>query len=162
MHNINEAHRLDVYTLNYSGFGVIAIKGIQELQSIVDSEKEINTKQAATINDLQNRITKLEALINTSSLQNNSQAATGFNDASLEQNNPNPFNQNTVIRYHLATGNKGQINISDVNGNLIKTIAADATGIVNLNNSNLSAGTYTYTLILNGKTMASKKMIVVK
>ncbi len=40
MHNVNPERKLDVYTMDYSGFGVLAIKGIQELAPIVEEQKE--------------------------------------------------------------------------------------------------------------------------
>ncbi|HLF63359.1 MAG TPA: tail fiber domain-containing protein [Saprospiraceae bacterium] len=58
VHNINPDRNLDVYTLNYSGFGVIAIKGIQEQQQIIDEQKE---KIAA----LETRLNILEATLAT-------------------------------------------------------------------------------------------------
>ncbi|MEP7145287.1 MAG: tail fiber domain-containing protein, partial [Ferruginibacter sp.] len=39
-HNVNKERNLDIYTMDYSGFGVIAIKGIQELQTIVEEQKK--------------------------------------------------------------------------------------------------------------------------
>ncbi|MCW3110134.1 MAG: tail fiber protein [Segetibacter sp.] len=56
MHNVNRERKLDVYTMDYSGFGVIAVKGIQELQSIIEEDK----KKMAT---LEERIIKLEAAL---------------------------------------------------------------------------------------------------
>ena len=38
-HTVFKENNTDVYTMNYSGFGVIAIKGIQELIKINDSLK---------------------------------------------------------------------------------------------------------------------------
>ena len=34
--------------------------------------------------------------------------------------------------------------------------------VINLNSNDLKAGTYTYTFIINGKTIDSKKMVVMK
>ncbi len=53
IHNVNPKRNLDVYTMDYSGFGVIAIKGIQELQGIIDL-------QQAKIASLEDRLTMLE------------------------------------------------------------------------------------------------------
>ena len=57
-HNVNNERNLDTYTMDYSGFGVIAIKGLQELQIIVEGQK----KEIAT---LEARIEKLEASLAT-------------------------------------------------------------------------------------------------
>ncbi|MEO6720240.1 MAG: tail fiber domain-containing protein [Ferruginibacter sp.] len=52
-HNVSKERNLDTYTMDYSGFGVIAIKGIQELQLVVEKQKE-------KIITLEERINKLE------------------------------------------------------------------------------------------------------
>ncbi|GEM_PF-2374352 len=46
----------DLYGLDYSGFGVIAIKAIQEQQAVIESQKQL-------IEDMQQRLEALEALI---------------------------------------------------------------------------------------------------
>ena len=56
LHTVNTERKLDVYTLNYSGFGVIAIKGIQELLAII-------TEQNEKIALLEKQVSKLEATI---------------------------------------------------------------------------------------------------
>jgi hypothetical protein len=55
-HNVINERSLDMYTLDYSGFGVIAIKGIQELQQTISDQQQ-------TITALEERITKLETAI---------------------------------------------------------------------------------------------------
>ena len=55
-HNVIDERHLDMYTLDYSGFGVIAIKGIQELQQTIDDQQQ-------TITGLKERIAKLETAI---------------------------------------------------------------------------------------------------
>lgn len=55
-HNVIKERNLDAYTMDYSGFGVIAIKGLQELQIIVEKQKE-------KIATLESRLSRLEASI---------------------------------------------------------------------------------------------------
>ncbi len=62
-HNLNPALNLDLYSMDYSGFGVIAIKGIQELQPIIEEQKLINDEQKIKIASLEARLTKLESLL---------------------------------------------------------------------------------------------------
>jgi len=56
-HLIEPERGLDVYTLDYSGFGVIAIQGLQELEQTI----EIQQQRIAT---LEERIARLEAAFN--------------------------------------------------------------------------------------------------
>jgi hypothetical protein len=157
-HNVSKERNLDVYTLDYSGFGVLAIKGIQELQSIIEEQKKINGEQQVKITTLEERIMKLEAALATITASNNENIYNG----SLEQNKPNPFNKNTTIRYSIPQGSKGQINIYDQAGKLVKAIKANANGRTELSGYDLAAGTYAYALMINGKAVTSKQMLIIK
>ncbi len=67
IHNVNPERKLDVYTMDYSGFGVIAIKGIQELQAIIEQQQDKMTTNEENyqvkISALEQRLVKLEALL---------------------------------------------------------------------------------------------------
>jgi hypothetical protein len=52
-HIVNQEQKQDLYTMDYSQFGVLAIKGIQELQPVIEEQKKKIIK-------LEDRITKLE------------------------------------------------------------------------------------------------------
>jgi hypothetical protein len=136
----------DIYTLDYSVFGIIAIKALQEQQ------KKITT--------LEERIAKLEAAINAGANSNNISKETG--SASLEQNMPNPFNHATTIRYHIPQNASAMITIYNGNGVPVKTVKANDSGIATIQANELSAGTYTYNLVVNGRIAASKKMVLLK
>ena len=56
----------DVYHLNYSGFGVIAIKAVQELKAEVDTLKQENAELKAKLNQLEVIEARLSALESTS------------------------------------------------------------------------------------------------
>ncbi len=137
--------------LNYSEFAVIAIKAIQELQPTVEEQK----LKIATLED---RIAKLEAALSANSIAGRNETA----GASLEQNYPNPFNQITTIRYKIPTGANAQIMIYDAKGSLVKSLRATESGQAQVNASELSAGSYTYTLMINGKSAGSKKMVLTR
>lgn len=64
-HNVNPEHQLDIYTMDYSGFGVIAVKGIQELQPIIEEHQKTNEQQKLKIAMLEGRLAKLEAAFAT-------------------------------------------------------------------------------------------------
>lgn len=82
--------------------------------------------------------------------------------ASLKQNTPNPFNEKTTINYTLpANVSTANIYIFDMNGAMKRDItitAADNQVIVDT--SSLSAGIYLYSLVINGREIDTKRMIV--
>ncbi|HEY6977869.1 MAG TPA: T9SS type A sorting domain-containing protein [Chitinophagaceae bacterium] len=150
-HKIMNSDKQDVYAVNYSAFGMIALKAIQEQQQKIIT--------------LEDRIAKLEAALNNGSI-----SSTGSNNimgkeisgVSLEQNQPNPFNQTTTIRYRIPQNVAGHINLFDANGTLVKTFKTNESGQAVITGNDLKVGTYTYTLVVNGRIAASRKLIVVK
>ena len=50
----------DIHTLNYSGFGVLAIKAIQEQQQTIEAQQIALDKQQAEINELKKAVSGLQ------------------------------------------------------------------------------------------------------
>jgi hypothetical protein len=85
--------------------------------------------------------------------------------AKLEQNQPNPFNQSTTIRYTLpAKFISAQIVITDQAGKVLKqvNILSTSNGVLNIQAGSLAAGTYNYSLVVDSRMVDTKKMILVK
>ncbi|MBL0052231.1 MAG: T9SS type A sorting domain-containing protein [Bacteroidetes bacterium] len=83
----------------------------------------------------------------------------------LFQNQPNPFNQTTIIHYSLASDvSNAQLAIRSLNGELVKSIAVSNTGKgkITINANELTSGTYTYTLMVNNESVDTKLMVVTK
>ncbi len=163
----------EVHAVNYSAYGVIAIKAIQEQQKKIEQQEQKIQEQEQTMQQqkqkiitLEERIARLEAAINHGSISSTS----GSNNliskeiigAALEQNQPNPFNQSTVIHYRIPQNVTGQINLFDVNGVLVKSLKTNESGQAVITGTDLKAGTYTYTLVVNGRIAASKKLVLIK
>lgn len=145
----------ETLTLNYNNFGVIAIKAIQEQQKQIDEQKK-------EIDDLKDMLKKIQAS-SSSSGSKNANAVT-LNSTALEQNVPNPLTKNTSIAYSVPEGSKGLLVITDNSGTTVKQIALNSSGkgAVNIDASALSAGAYTYSLVVDGKTVAAKKMVIAR
>jgi hypothetical protein len=80
----------------------------------------------------------------------------------LEQNVPNPFAEQTTINYTLPDNTtKAQMLFYNSQGKLIQSteLTQKGSGQLNVFASDLSNGIYTYTLIVDGKIVDSKKMI---
>jgi hypothetical protein len=103
----------------------------------------------------------------SSQLKNSSTATQNIllTDVSLEQNVPNPFNHATTIKYTLPKQfTNAQILIADQNGNVLKRTNVSGTGkaILNIDAGAFSSGTYTYSLVVDGHLIESKKMVLTK
>lgn len=90
--------------------------------------------------------------------------------ARLLGNSPNPFNQNTTIRYLLANTEKVSLKIYDISGKLIKTLVEGYKGPGehsitwygrNNNGNQVPSGIY-FTRLSIGNFAESKKMIFIK
>lgn len=88
-----------------------------------------------------------------------------FNDYSLSNNYPNPFNPSTTIRYSISTTSQVTIKVFDILGNEIKTIVDGEMSLgkyeVLFDASGLSSGIYFYQ-IKAGDFNQTRKMILLK
>jgi flagellar hook assembly protein FlgD len=129
---------MKIKAVNYIELIPIMVKALQEQQKQIEDLKELITKlsQGQTINS--------SGII-------------------LFQNTPNPVKGSTKIQYTLPQDkNRAELVITDNLGRIIKTMPLNASGIVNFNASTLSSGIYNYSLVIDNKTMETKKMTVVK
>ncbi|MEO8146408.1 MAG: T9SS type A sorting domain-containing protein [Bacteroidia bacterium] len=149
-----------LYGLRYAEFTVPLVKAVQELDK---TNQELKTKN----DKLEARVAVLESLIKQGEVNklamSNEQLA--ISNSQLFQNQPNPFNKTTVISYQLKSGDaNAKIIIRDLNGNLVKEVALSQTGKgqATINANELAQGTYTYTLEVNGTSVDTKLMVLVK
>ncbi len=159
-----------LYGLRYDNFVVPLVKAVQELSKQNDSlNLKIKQLENSKIenDELQKRIERLEAIINASSINTShiNSKNISMSDATLEQNAPNPFTNITSIHYSLSQKfSSAQINIIDKTGKTIKQvkIAGVGKGFINIDASALSSGTYNYSLVVDGKIISSKQMVLTK
>src|SRR4051812_39708695 len=93
------------------------------------------------------------------------QSTTDLSASSLEQNAPNPFSSTSVINYSLPDAHSSaKIIITDKSGRVLKevNISGSTKGSLQMEASDLSAGTYQYSLYVNQKLISSRQMIVSK
>ncbi|MFN7912408.1 MAG: T9SS type A sorting domain-containing protein, partial [Bacteroidota bacterium] len=80
----------------------------------------------------------------------------------LDQNQPNPFNEKTIITYNVPEKyGYAQIIFTTTEGKIIKIadITQKGAGELTVYANDLSAGIYQYSLVVDGKTIETKKMI---
>ena len=81
----------------------------------------------------------------------------------MDQNKPNPFSESTVITLNIpGETQKANIFIYDMSGKQVQNIAVSERGETNITvyASDLTAGMYIYTLVVDGKVSVTRKMIV--
>lgn len=151
-----------LYAITYSEFVVPLVKAVQELSKKNDDKDE-------KINNLQKQINDLKAMILSANANSNTDAENiqtlNLSNALLGQNVPNPFNSNTIIHYTLPEKyTTAQIIITDKSGKVLKqaNVTGTGKGSLNIDAATLSAGTYHYTLYVDGKIAGSKQMVLVK
>lgn len=137
--------------------GIMSIDYIGIIPLLVDAVREQQTQ----ITDQNQQIAKL---INSLEKQDEvSVRSDKYTVAYLEQNNPNPFNQLTEIKYHLP---ESVINASlcvyDLQGKQLKQIriAQRGDGAQTISASEFAPGIYLYALIADGKEVDVKRMIL--
>lgn len=141
-------------TVNYIGLIPVLIAAIQEQQRSIETQQR-------QIDELQSM---LSSLSNSSSFDSQTGLRITDNEIPviLEQNVPNPFAESTVINYTIPDNcNTAELVFTNSNGIQIKTIALDkkGSGNVRVYGSDLSHGMYSYSLVIDGKKSASKKMV---
>jgi len=83
--------------------------------------------------------------------------------AKLHQNNPNPFDQQTEIKFYIPAESKyASINVYDMTGKeLMKFELRDReSSSLTINARQLQAGMYMYSLIVDGREVDTKRMIL--
>lgn len=165
-------------TIDYQKIIPLLIAGFKSQQLKVDSLKNENDVQDSINTYLQNQINELADLINSCcsdkqhSIQqnNNSNGSIASQDVNLkdiqvvvlEANVPNPFSEQTTINYSLAeTVLKAQMLFHNAQGKLIQSVDLNERGKCSLNvfAQDLSNGIYTYTIVVDGKVIETKKMV---
>ena len=133
--------------VNYTELVPILIRSIQELKA------ELDEVRGGTGDVAQTRGTTSAGAITT--------APTGN---VLYQNTPNPFKEQTVIRFSLADdAQDAAICIFDMTGKkLKKQPISSGESSVSINGWELGEGMFLYTLIVNGREIDTKRMILLK
>ena len=120
------------------------------------------------VNELRAQVISLQGA-QTYNVRNQSEEKRSGNDMLdmplLEQNDPNPFTQTTVVRYTLPESvQSAYLYIYDLNGTQIdqKTLEGRGKSSVTLEAGSLAPGMYLYALIADGKVIDTKRMIITK
>jgi hypothetical protein len=138
-----------------SAIKYMLVNAIKDQQELIEAQAE--------------KIAALEEAINTigvnGTLNRSEITLNSYDLAELAQNKPNPFNGTTVIDYVVpSNAQNAQISIFGTNGQLLKTLDIDhvGEGSLTVNASDLPSGTYSYQLIVDGRSVETHKMVSAK
>ncbi len=142
--------------INESSIKYMLINAVKEQQDKIESLEQ----ELADMKEM------MSAVLNNSNGTINTQSINlDGRGAYLEQNQPNPFNGNTLIKYHVpADATQAVVNIFDTNGQLIHSerIAQMGAGQLQIKAGTIAAGTYSYSLVVNGNIVDTKRMVIAK
>ena len=138
--NLVEEGQDGYLAVNYIELVPVLIRSIQELKQELDEAKG-STARTRSTTDISDAIS---------------------NQNKLYQNTPNPFKEQTVIRFSLADDVKdAAICIFDMTGKTIKKLPISlGQESVSVGGYELGEGMFLYSLIVNGQEIETKKMVI--
>lgn len=146
-------------SIDYIGLIPVIIEGMKEQNAIIAAQSEkIKELEHSNNNNLTNELVPASRKA-TTEIENIS--ANQNANAFLYQNTPNPFQDQTEIRYFVPEGmQEAYICIFNMQGTLLKKSPTDSSGSLIIRSAELSSGMYIYTLIADGKEIDTKRMIL--
>ncbi|TSA34626.1 MAG: tail fiber domain-containing protein [Porphyromonadaceae bacterium] len=145
--------------LSYTSMIPIIVEAMKEQQTEIEQLK-------GQISNLSDRLESLEKKFEKGGLapapQNNT-AAANPEQSNLFQNTPNPFSESTTIRYSLPLAcSTARLIIFDSQGIEKKNFLIVSRGVSEtiINARELNPGTYVYTLVVDGRSVDTKTMIL--
>ena len=129
---------------------------------LVNAVKELNThmqQKDLQIEQLQKELAELRNIVNKSA------PAERRGDAWLGQNFPNPYTRSTVIPYYIPENtNAVELKIYSASGQEVYAtqIMQKGEGEIEISTLALAAGNYIYHLVVDGRSIDNKKMLLTK
>ncbi|MGB3074304.1 MAG: T9SS type A sorting domain-containing protein, partial [Chitinophagales bacterium] len=131
------------------------------------SEIDLSAQQAqvdalqSQVEELKKEIAEMKAMFSSAPVKS-TKMTSSINNVHLSQIAPNPFSQNATISFSLPEDvTDAQLLITDLSGKVLKSYSlhSGATQQV-INGNELMAGSYLYSISVNGKVIDSKQMVV--
>jgi hypothetical protein len=136
----------DYYGIRYEEFVVPLVKAVQELSAKVEEQQQ--TISALLLKD-----------------DSSEQKATDSQGSILYDATPNPFSSETEVKMKLAeTVQNASVIIYNMEGKELKSFMVKTRGetSVKISSNELQAGMYLYTLLVDGKIVSTKRMVLTR
>ena len=151
----------------YEGLIPVLIEAFKEKEAETEQQQAEISRLNEELSVLQSEVEALKRMVlalNNSSVTTTPVTST-LNKAQLFQNEPNPFEGQTIIQYFIpTTANKALLKISTIDGQLLQSIPITTKnmGQTTLRIDSLRSGVYIYSLVVDGRVIDTKKMVVKK
>jgi len=150
---VNYNSESELYEIDYIGFIPQLVEAIKEQETIIDNLiHEISELKSESSNNLKSAL-----------ITNEDNFSEQTDKPILFQNKPNPFNEDTEIKFYLpATVNDARIYLYNMQGSQIKSMIINqkGQGYEIIHGSDLRPGMYMYALIVDGLEIDTKRMIL--
>jgi hypothetical protein len=144
------------YSVDYIQLIPVLVEAIKEQQDIIDDlVARIETMEEDCCNNTLKR----------ASLATGTHTRPAGNEAILYQNTPNPFREQTEIKCYLPEGTvSSTLYIFNIQGLQLEEHKIHGTGdqLVRINGNRFKPGMYLYSLVVNGREIDTKRMILTK
>lgn len=158
---VKELHN-GLKAINYSNLVSLLTEAIKEQQMQLESQKTEISNLKVQLETIEGDIKNCcQTLANTTAIRIEESEKTSY----LNQNRPNPFNQNTIIEYYISESNfPASINVYDINGHLIRSFnnLKGGKSAIEISSKSFLPGTYVYSLVVGENVIDTKLMMVTK
>ncbi len=129
----------------------------------------IQQQEMEKLKSLENKVAELSTLVEkllsqeAKTSKNTSYLLPLEQKARLEQNQPNPFLQNTLVDYFIPMDvQQAYIQVTSQDGKVLGKVQITemGKGQVNIQSKNYPTGTYFYSLVLDGQALETKRMVL--
>lgn len=155
----------DMLSINYIGLIPVIIEALKDQNAIINEQKEQIQKLEELVKSTQEN--NMDSKSDAFNLEPNLDENSSDNEETpvLKQNSPNPFTNSTKISY-VVPNNSGNaaIYIYDLNGvqKEVYPITNKGANEITIDKGTLSPGIYLYALIIDGKEIDIKRMILTR
>jgi hypothetical protein len=137
-----------IKSVNYTTLIPVIVKGMQEMDSALKAKDE-------EIAFLKEKLNEVLISIGREGLPSNA----GW----IKQNTPNPVSVSTAIHYFIPQhARSAHILVTNAKGQQLKIYNVAGMGVVNFSAGTLPSGIYNYSLVVNGKTISTKKLVIAR
>jgi hypothetical protein len=162
------APEFNFWQVDYTKLVPVLVRAIQEQQEQLRARTEEVEALRRELAELRAELEALKAQVRQVPPKGEEVSRTGveLQEAFLGQNIPNPFDETTRIPYAVPAGvSQAELHIRSADGRTIAVIPLrerGARGELVLRMRDYATGAYEYALVLDGRTVASRQMLLLK